>query len=40
MSECKEIKAKYINPYRDFGFKRLLGVEAYKDLLEEYKKTR
>jgi len=40
MSEIVEINTRYINPYTDFGFKRLFGVEANKDLLEEYKKTR
>jgi hypothetical protein len=27
------VKAKYINPYTDFGFKKLFGEEANKDLL-------
>jgi len=36
MSENKEIKAKYINPYTDFGFKRLFGVDANKDLLIDF----
>jgi len=36
MSDFKEIKAKYINPYTDFGFKRLFGVEANKDLLIDF----
>jgi hypothetical protein len=27
--------AKYINPYTDFGFKKLFGEEANKDLLPE-----
>ena len=36
MSEQKEIKAKYINPYTDFGFKRLFGVEGNKDLLIDF----
>jgi len=36
MSENKEIKAKYINPYTDFGFKRLFGVEGNKDLLIDF----
>jgi len=29
------LKAKYINPYTDFGFKKLFGEEASKDLLKE-----
>ncbi len=29
-------KAKYINPYTDFGFKRLFGVEGNKDLLIDF----
>ncbi|MEM7183121.1 MAG: Rpn family recombination-promoting nuclease/putative transposase [Spirochaetota bacterium] len=29
-------KAKYINPYTDFGFKRLFGQEANKDLLIDF----
>jgi len=36
MSEQKEIKARYINPYTDFGFKRLFGVEGNKDLLIDF----
>jgi predicted transposase/invertase (TIGR01784 family) len=32
----KEIKTKYINPYTDFGFKRLFGVEGNKDLLVDF----
>jgi len=36
MTDIKEIKAKYINPYTDFGFKRLFGVEANKDLLIDF----
>jgi len=36
MSELKDKKAKYINPYTDFGFKRLFGVEGNKDLLIDF----
>ena len=28
--------AKYINPYTDFGFKKLFGEEANKDLLQDF----
>ena len=31
-----ENKARYINPYTDFGFKRLFGVEGNKDLLIDF----
>jgi len=31
-----EIRAKYINPYTDFGFKRLFGIDANKDLVSKY----
>ncbi|MDR1729698.1 MAG: Rpn family recombination-promoting nuclease/putative transposase, partial [Prevotellaceae bacterium] len=30
------IKDKYINPYTDFGFKRLFGSENNKDLLIDF----
>ena len=30
------MKAKYINPYTDFGFKKLFGEEANKDLLVDF----
>jgi predicted transposase/invertase (TIGR01784 family) len=30
------LKAKYINPYTDFGFKKLFGEEANKDLLVDF----
>jgi predicted transposase/invertase (TIGR01784 family) len=30
------LKAKYINPYTDFGFKKLFGEEANKDLLMDF----
>jgi len=30
------LKAKYINPYTDFGFKKLFGEEANKDLLIDF----
>jgi len=36
MTELNIKKAKYINPYTDFGFKRLFGVEANKDLLIDF----
>jgi len=36
MSIFIERKPKYINPYTDFGFKRLFGVEANKDLLIDF----
>jgi len=36
MSEHKVLKAKYINPYTDFGFKRLFGVDGNKDLLIDF----
>ncbi|MBR2291049.1 MAG: PD-(D/E)XK nuclease family transposase, partial [Prevotella sp.] len=28
-----EIKERYVNPYTDFGFKKLFGTELNKDLL-------
>jgi predicted transposase/invertase (TIGR01784 family) len=31
--------ARYINPYTDFGFKKLFGVEANKDLLQDFLQT-
>ncbi len=36
MIDLKDKKAKYINPYTDFGFKRLFGVEGNKDLLVDF----
>jgi predicted transposase/invertase (TIGR01784 family) len=36
MTEQEEKKTKYINPYTDFGFKRLFGVDANKDLLADF----
>ncbi|WP_275575361.1 PD-(D/E)XK nuclease family transposase [Methylocucumis oryzae] len=30
------MSAKYLNPYTDFGFKRLFGEEASKDLLIDF----
>ncbi len=30
------MSAKYINPYTDFGFKKLFGEEASKDLLLDF----
>ena len=32
------MQAKYINPYTDFGFKKLFGEEANKDLLADFSK--
>lgn len=34
-----EFKAKYINPFTDFGFKKLFGTEANKELLIEFLKV-
>ena len=31
-----ERKPKYMNPYTDFGFKRLFGMEANRDLLVDF----
>ena len=31
--------ARYLNPYTDFGFKKLFGEEASKDLLRETERT-
>ncbi len=36
MLDSKDKKAKYINPYTDFGFKRLFGVEGNIDLLLDF----
>lgn len=36
MNNQHEHKAKYINPYTDFGFKRLFGIDANKDLLIDF----
>ncbi len=33
---AQDIKEKYINPYTDFGFKKLFGTEMYKDLRRGY----
>jgi predicted transposase/invertase (TIGR01784 family) len=30
------MKARYVNPYTDFGFKKLFGEEANKDLLKDF----
>jgi predicted transposase/invertase (TIGR01784 family) len=30
------MKARYVNPYTDFGFKKLFGEEASKDLLKDF----
>lgn len=32
----EKLKATYINPYTDFGFKKLFGVEVSKDLLMDF----
>ena len=32
----KEMKAKYINPYTDFGFKKIFGEEASKPQLIDF----
>jgi len=34
-----ERKAKYINPYTDFRFKKLFGEEGSKDLLVDFLKS-
>ena len=34
--EIMTMKAKYINPFTDFGFKKLFGEEANKDLLLDF----
>jgi hypothetical protein len=31
--------SRYINPYTDFGFKKLFGEEASKDLLADFLNT-
>jgi len=31
--------SRYINPYTDFGFKKLFGEEANKDLLTDFLNT-
>ncbi len=31
-----ELREKYINPFTDFGFKRLFGEEPNKDLLLDF----
>ncbi|MDR3234665.1 MAG: Rpn family recombination-promoting nuclease/putative transposase [Planctomycetaceae bacterium] len=31
--------SRYINPYTDFGFKKLFGEEANKDLLTDFRNT-
>ena len=30
------MSSKYINPFTDFGFKRLFGEEANKDILKDF----
>ena len=32
----RDIKDRYINPYTDFGFKKLFGTEMNKDLLASF----
>jgi hypothetical protein len=32
----KELKERFINPFTDFGFKRLFGEEPNKDLLLDF----
>ena len=32
----KELKSKYIDPFTDFGFKKLFGEECNKDLLLDF----
>jgi len=36
MPDKKDFKPLFINPYTDFGFKRLFGVDANKDLLIDF----
>lgn len=36
MEFMEEKIPEYINPYTDFGFKRLFGIEANKDLLTDF----
>ena len=31
--DSRELKDRYVNPYTDFGFKKLFGTEMNKDLL-------
>ena len=33
LMELRELKDRYVNPYTDFGFKKLFGSEMNKDLL-------
>lgn len=33
---AQDIKERYINPYTDFGFKKLFGTEMNKDLLMSF----
>ncbi len=33
------MRAKYVNPYTDFGFKKLFGEEASKPLLMDFLST-
>jgi hypothetical protein len=32
----KNMKEKYVNPFTDFGFKKIFGDEANKDLLIDF----
>ena len=36
MEEKDRLKDKYIDPFTDFGFKKLLGEECNKDLLVDF----
>lgn len=36
MNESKAMKAKYVNPFTDFGFKKIFGEEASKPLLLDF----
>jgi len=33
LMESRELRDRYVNPYTDFGFKKLFGTEINKDLL-------
>ena len=36
MSDISPLRDRYINPLTDFGFKRLFGTEAHKELLIDF----
>ena len=36
MKQDSAMPMKYLNPYTDFGFKKLFGEEASKDLLQDF----